>query len=191
MAMAMQTKGNWNLMWMGQAFLVATQQSGPRGGDKIYSANWGILAAVRNLGRGSLMLRGMVSLDPMTITGKQYPLLFQSGETANGKPIVDEQHPHDLLMEVSIHYARPIGGKAMLNFYYAPVGDAALGPIAFPHRASAMELSRGNPAATGWRRYPPAAFAGRKRPMRMTWFAASPPFITRSRSAAHLAGRAV
>lgn len=140
MPMAMQTKGNWNLMWMGQAFLVATQQSGPRGGDKIYSANWGMLAAARNLGRGSLMLRGMISLDPLTVTGKQYPLLFQSGETANGKPIVDGQHPHDLLMEVSIHYARPIGEKAMLNFYYAPVGDAALGPIAFPHRASAMEL---------------------------------------------------
>ncbi|MCL4794010.1 MAG: hypothetical protein KJZ84_05580 [Bryobacteraceae bacterium] len=140
MPMVMQTKGNWNLMWMGQAFLVGTQQSGPRGGDKVYSANWGMLAAARNLGRGSLMLRGMVSLDPLTVTGKQYPLLFQSGETANGKPIVDGQHPHDLLMEVSIHYARPFGEKAMLNFYYAPVGDAALGPIAFPHRASAMEL---------------------------------------------------
>jgi hypothetical protein len=140
MPMLMQTKGNWNLMWMGQAFLVGTQQSGPRGGDKVYSANWGMLAAARNLGRGSLMLRGMVSLDPLTVTGNQYPLLFQSGETANGKPIVDGQHPHDLLMEVSIHYARPIGVKALLNFYYAPVGDAALGPIAFPHRASAMEL---------------------------------------------------
>jgi len=140
MPMVMQTKGNWNLMWMGQAFVVGTQQSGPRGGDKIYSANWGMLAAARNLGRGSLMLRGMVSLDPLTVTGKQYPLLFQSGETAKGKPIVDGQHPHDLLMEVSIHYARPFGEKAMLNFYYAPVGDAALGPIAFPHRASAMEL---------------------------------------------------
>jgi hypothetical protein len=81
-----------------------------------------------------------VSLDPLTVTGKQYPLLFQSGETANGKPIVDGQHPHDLLMELSLHYAHPIGEKAMLNLYYAPVGDTALGPIAFPHRASAMEL---------------------------------------------------
>lgn len=140
MPMLMQTKGNWNLMWMGQAFLVGTQQSGPRGGDKVYSANWGMLAAARNVGRGSLMLRGMVSLDPLTVTGKQYPLLFQSGETANGKPIVDGQHPHDFLMEMSIHYARPITEKTMVNFYYAPVGDAALGPIAFPHRASAMEL---------------------------------------------------
>ena len=140
MPMLMQTKDNWNLMWMGQAFVVATQQSGPRGGDKIYSANWGMLAAARNVGRGSLMVRSMVSLDPLTITGKRYPLLFQSGETANGTPIVDGQHPHDLLMELSIHYARPLGEKAMVNFYYAPVGDAALGPIAFPHRASAMEM---------------------------------------------------
>ncbi len=140
MPMVMQSKGNWDLMWMGQAFAVSTQQSGPRGGDKLYSANWGMLAAARKLGAGSFMVRGMISLDPLTITGKQYPLLFQSGETANSKPIVDGQHPHDLLMELSLHYAHPIGEQTLLNFYYAPVGDAALGPIAFPHRASAMEL---------------------------------------------------
>ncbi|MBS1827530.1 MAG: hypothetical protein JST93_19600 [Acidobacteria bacterium] len=140
MPMAMTKAGSWNLMWMGQAFLVGTQQSGPRGGDKIYSANWGMLAATRNLGKGSLMLRGMVSLDPLTVTGKQYPLLFQTGESANGKPIVDGQHPHDAIMELSIHYARPLAEHTILNIYYAPTGDAALGPVAFPHRASAMEL---------------------------------------------------
>ncbi|MBL8233027.1 MAG: hypothetical protein JNL98_31300, partial [Bryobacterales bacterium] len=74
------------------------------------------------------------------MTGKHCPLVFQTGEIANGKPIVDGQHPHDLLMELSIHYARPIGEKALINLYYAPVGDVALGPVAFPHRASAMEL---------------------------------------------------
>jgi hypothetical protein len=140
MPMAMTRAGNWHLMGMGQAFVVGTEQSGPRGADKIYSANWGMLAAARNVGRGSLMLRGMISLDPLTVTGKQYPLLFQTGETAHGKPIVDGQHPHDALMELSIHYAHPLGDKALVNFYYAPVGDAALGPVAFPHRASAMEL---------------------------------------------------
>lgn len=140
MPMAMSKVGDWNLMWMGQAFVVGTQQSGPRGGDKIYSANWGMLAAARNVGRGSLMIRGMVSLDPLTVRGKRYPLLFQTRETANGSPIVDGQHPHDALMELSIHYARPLSEKAILNVYYAPVGDAALGPVAFPHRASAMEL---------------------------------------------------
>ncbi|MCC7153363.1 MAG: hypothetical protein IT161_02240 [Bryobacterales bacterium] len=140
MPMMMHPVSNWNLMWMGQAYLTGTRQSGPRGGGKVYSSNWGMLAAMRSAGRGSLMLRAMISLDPLTVTGKQYPLLFQSGETANGKPIVDGQHPHDFLMELGIHYARPVGEKALINVYYAPVGDAALGPIAFPHRASAMEL---------------------------------------------------
>jgi hypothetical protein len=140
MPMVMQSKGDWNLMWMGQVFLAGTQQSGPRGGDKIYSANWGMLAAERKAGRGSVMVRAMLSLDPLTVTGKQYPLLFQTGETAHGKPIVDGQHPHDFLMELSLHYARPFAQKGMFHLYYAPVGDAALGPIAFPHRASAMEL---------------------------------------------------
>jgi hypothetical protein len=127
-------------MWMGQAFAVATQQSGPRGGDKVYSSNWGMLGAVHQLGRGSVMLRSMVSLDPLTVTRRRYPLLFQTGEGAYGTPIVDGQHPHDLLMELSVQYARAIGERGTWNVYYAPVGDAALGPVAFPHRASAMEL---------------------------------------------------
>lgn len=86
------------------------------------------------------MLRGMVSLDPLTVTSRRYPLLFQTGEAAYGSPIVDGQHPHELLMELSIQYARPFAGKGMWNVYYAPAGDPALGPVAFPHRASAMEL---------------------------------------------------
>jgi hypothetical protein len=39
-----------------------------------------------------------------------------------------------------MHYARPLDGGFMLHLYYAPVGDPALGPVAFPHRASALEL---------------------------------------------------
>jgi hypothetical protein len=140
MPMLMNRVGDWNLMWMGQAFLVGTQQSGPRGGDKAYSANWGMLGAVHKLGSGSFMLRSMLSLEPATVTDRRYPLLFQTGESAFGKPIVDGQHPHDFLMELSAQYAHPVGEKGMFNVYYAPVGDAALGPVAFPHRASAMEL---------------------------------------------------
>ena len=37
MPMLMTQAGSWNLMFMGQAFLVETQQSAPRGGDKFYS----------------------------------------------------------------------------------------------------------------------------------------------------------
>jgi hypothetical protein len=141
MPMLMDSAGRWRFMWMGQAYAVATRQSGPRGRAGLYSPNWAMLAAVRPLdARSALLVRGMLSLEPLTVRGKRYPLLFQTGETADGRPIVDGQHPHDLFMEIGVQYARALGSRGMLNLYYAPVGDAALGPIAFPHRASAVEL---------------------------------------------------
>jgi hypothetical protein len=140
MPMVMTRTGDWHLMWMGQAFIVDTQQSGPRGGEKFYSTNWGMLGAVHQLGRGSVMLRATLSLEPATITDRRYPLLFQTGETAYGMPLVDAQHPHDFVMELSVQYAHPLGEKGTWDMYYAPVGDPALGPVAYPHRASAMEL---------------------------------------------------
>jgi len=140
MPMLMTRVGDWRLTWMGQAYLIGAQQSGPRGGDKVYSSNWGMLGALHRLGRGTLMLRTMISLDPASVTSRRYPLLFQTGESAFGKPIVDGQHPHDLVMELSAQYAHPLSDKGILNIYYAPVGDVALGPVAYPHRASAMEL---------------------------------------------------
>lgn len=140
MPMLMTGAGDWHFMWMGQAFLVDTQQSGPRGGDKLYSTTWGMLAAAHKAGQGALMLRLMLSLEPATITERRYPLLFQVGETAFGRPIVDGQHPHDLFMEMAVQYARPLSENTVWNIYYAPVGDPALGPVAYPHRASASEI---------------------------------------------------
>jgi hypothetical protein len=43
-------------------------------------------------------------------------------------------------MAAGIHYTRQIGEDTFLDMYFAPVGDPALGPIAYPHRASAMEI---------------------------------------------------
>src|SRR5579859_2373318 len=40
MPMLMEHFGNWNTMLMGTGFLVNTQQSGPRGGDKLYATDW-------------------------------------------------------------------------------------------------------------------------------------------------------
>jgi len=140
MPMLMKKLGSWQSMFMGSAFLVDTQQSGPRGGDKFYSPNWFMASAARRAGKGSFMVQLMLSLDPATVTGRRYPLLFQTGETAYGEPIVDAQHPHDFIMGLGFHYARPIAEKTTLQAYFAPVGDPALGPVAFPHRASAMEL---------------------------------------------------
>ncbi len=147
MPMAATSNRSWKLNWMGQAFVVDVQQSHQttpaaelrRGGDKLYSTNWGMLSAERPLGGGAMQLRAMLSLEPATITGRRYPELFQFGETAYGQAIEDGQHPHNLLMEVSGQYAHA-ADRAVVNLYYAPVGDPALGPTAYPHRASAAEL---------------------------------------------------
>ena len=124
MPMVMTGVGQWRLMWMAQAFLVDTQQTGPLGADKFYSTNWGMLSALHRLGGGDIMLRTMLSLEPATVTSEFYPLLFQTGETAYGKPIVNGQHPHDLVMELSVQYAHRLGQHAVWDLYYAPVGEA-------------------------------------------------------------------
>ena len=112
-----------------------------RGGDKLYSANWFMSAFEHRVGRkGAFQAEVMLSLEPATVTNRSYPLLFQTGETAYGKPLVDAQHPHNFVMALGLHYARELSENTMLHLYFAPVGDPALGPVAFPHRASAAEL---------------------------------------------------
>jgi hypothetical protein len=139
MPMHMADFGSWQAMFMAQAFVVDTQETGPRAHDKLYAPNWFMGSAMHSFAGGSLDIETMLSLDPATITHRSYPELFQTGETAYGKPLVDAQHPHDFVMSLALDYAHPLG-SAMLQFYYAPVGDPALGPVAFPHRASAAEL---------------------------------------------------
>ncbi len=137
--MLMTMHGSWMLMFHSNAFLADIQQTSPRGGDKLFSTNWLMPMAERRLGPGQLTLRAMFSLEPATITARQYPLLFQQGETAFGKPIADGQHPHDFFMEIAALYDLPLGEKTLLSFYAAPMGDPSIGPTAYPHRASASE----------------------------------------------------
>ncbi|HEX3437614.1 MAG TPA: hypothetical protein VHT24_12665 [Pseudacidobacterium sp.] len=142
--MWMKMQGDWMLMFHANAFIANTQQTSPRGGDKFFSTNWFMPMAQRQLGPGYLTLRTMLSLEPATVTDRRYPLLFQQGETAYGKPIVDGQHPHNFLMELAAIYDWKLGERSLLTFYAAPVGDPAIGPTAYPHRASALE----NPVGT-------------------------------------------
>ena len=41
---------------------------------------------------------------------------------------------------VGVQYARPVGENTMLQRLLRPGGRPGLGPVAFPHRASALEL---------------------------------------------------
>ena len=134
------TARNWRFMVHGVAFIEDIQQSGPRGGDKAFSTNWFMGEAEHALAGGIFSVRTMLSLEPATVTNRRYPELFQTGETAYGKPIVDGQHPHDFVMELALHYSHPMGEKTTWELYAAPVGDPALGPVAYSHRVSAEEL---------------------------------------------------
>jgi hypothetical protein len=141
MPMIMNHAGGWNLMFMGVGFVSDIQQSGPRGGDKLYSTNWFMGTAEHRIGSAdAFQTVVMLSLEPATITDRRYPLLFQTGETAYGKSLTDAQHPHSFLMALGFHYVHQLAKDTFLDVYAAPVGDPALGPVAFPHRASAAEL---------------------------------------------------
>ncbi len=137
--MPMTRRGAWSLMFHGDAFINSIQQTGPRGGDKVFSTSWFMPMAQRSLGPGTLTARAMLSLEPATITDRRYPELFQVGETAYGNPIVDGQHPHNLFMELALLYDVKLGENALFSLYAAPVGDPAIGPEAYPHRVSASE----------------------------------------------------
>jgi hypothetical protein len=138
--MPMWQRGKWMLMIHGAAFLNDIQQSGARGADKFFSTNWVMPMAQRKFGRsGTLTFRTMLSLEPATVSRRRYPELFQQGETAFGKPIVDGQHPHDFFMEVAALYDYKLRENTLLSIYVAPVGSPGLGPAGYPHRASAAE----------------------------------------------------
>lgn len=135
--MLMTSSHGWSLMLHALAFLTDQQQSGARGTDKFFSTNWAMGMAQRRWGPGQLTLTAMLSAEPATITGRRYPELLQTGETAFGRSIVDGQHPHNFFMELAALYDLRLGRDGLLTFYAAPVGDPAIGPEAFPHRASA------------------------------------------------------
>ena len=132
-------KGEWMIMLHGFLFAQYDQESGPRGASQFGSLNWAMLMADRPLAGGRIQLRFMPSLDPATVGRCGYPMLLQSGETCNGAPLVDRQHPHDLFMELGALYERPVSSNLAVLLYAAPAGEPALGPVAFMHRPSAMD----------------------------------------------------
>jgi mono/diheme cytochrome c family protein len=136
-------KDDWMIMAHGNVVVGFNNQGGTRGVSKAESENWFMLMAERDAGPGRLMLRGMFSAEPWTAPPRGFPQLFQTGETFEGRPIIDAQHPHDLFMELSVGYTIKMSEQVALNFYGAPVGEPALGPVAFMHRWSASE----NPSA--------------------------------------------
>ena len=79
---------------------------GSRGDSKVDAPNWFMAMGQRRVGeKGLFHFNAMLSLDPI-FGGDGYPLLFQTGEAYNGKPLIDRQHPHDLFSELSVAYTQ-------------------------------------------------------------------------------------
>ena len=133
--------GGWAGMVQATATLAHDDQGGSRGDRMVFPASSAMAMASRAVGdRGRLGLRAMVSLDPL-MGRSGYPLLFATGETADGRTkLVDRQHPHDLLMELAASYSHRIGADAALFVYAGLPGEPALGPPNFMHRMSGLDL---------------------------------------------------
>jgi hypothetical protein len=104
------------------------------------SQNWLMVDGTHRLASGRFRATAMTSLEPFTLKKIGSPQVFQTGETFHSAPLIDYQHPHDLIMGLGADYART---KGAINWVLGAdvVGSPTLGPAAFMHRPSAY----GNP----------------------------------------------
>ena len=135
--------GKWMYMLHGNVAPRFDQQdifsAGSKGSNKFDAPNWLMGMAQRKIGKNDLVhFSMMLSFDPLTEGGYGYPLLFQTGESWKGIPLVDRQHPHDLFSELSVSYTHAFTKKTDVFIYLGYPGEPALGSVAFMHRPSAM-----------------------------------------------------
>jgi hypothetical protein len=134
-----EMRGAWMTMLHGFADAIYDDQGGPRGATQSFSTSMLMLMARRELSDGAFGVRLMISADPL-MGASGYPLLFQTGETADGRePLIDRQHPHNLLMEAVATWSRELSAASSVFVYAGPAGEPALGPTTFMHRLSAMD----------------------------------------------------
>ncbi|GAA4320722.1 hypothetical protein GCM10023149_20150 [Mucilaginibacter gynuensis] len=134
-------KGMW--MFHGSAFLRYNNQQvngkTSRSGSQFDAPNWFMAMYNRQVGKNGLLnISAMLSTDPLTVTERGYPLLFQSGESYKGQTLVDRQHPHDLFSGLTIGYTQRLSKKVDVFGYFGYPGEPALGAPAFMHRTYAL-----------------------------------------------------
>jgi hypothetical protein len=142
MNMAIDTPG-WHFMQDAVVFGVFNHQGSPRGGNEFKAPNWWMGMFSRKLKDSQLTINTMFSLDPATIGEGGYREILQAGEALNGKPLIDHQHPHDFFMQLAGVWRFAVTDKTGFTIAGGPIGEPAIGPVAFMHRASAAE----NPVA--------------------------------------------
>jgi hypothetical protein len=111
-----------------------------RGDSRFDAPTWFMFMGQRKVSeKGLFHFSSMLSLDPVIEGGNGYPLLFQTGESYKGKPLIDRQHPHDLFSELSVSYSHAFTKDIDAFVYVAYPGEPALGPVTFMHRPSSLD----------------------------------------------------
>jgi hypothetical protein len=137
---SMTGSSGWHVMQDAAVWGLFNHQGGPRGGNELRVPNWWMGMFTRKVRSSDFTINTMFSLDPLTVGEKGYRELFQVGETFDGKPLIDYQHPHDLFMQLAASWRFASGRGTAVTIAGGPSGEPALGPVAFMHRASAMEI---------------------------------------------------
>jgi len=137
-AAAPAAQGRWTWAAQAQAFLNLNLQTRKfLDFNQLESQNWLMITATRPAGRARWTLHAMASAEPWTLRRLGSAQVFQTGETLDGAPLRDYQHPHDLLMGLEARLDWAASSRATLFVSAGPVAAPALGPTAFMHRASA------------------------------------------------------
>jgi hypothetical protein len=130
----------WMFMTHGYINGIYDHQGGPRGGDKFFVPGMFMTMAQKEVDNSTIGFRAMLSPDPF-MGPSGYPLLLATGETADGKThLIDRQHPHDLFMELAATYSYKLSPNSSFFVYAGLPGEPALGPSAFMHRTSGMDI---------------------------------------------------
>ena len=102
------------------------------------SQNWLMAGGTRRIRSGTFTASTMLSLEPWTMKDIGSPQAFQTGETFRRAPLIDYQHPHDLIMGLGAGYRVP-WRRVTWSFSGGLVGTPAFGPVVFMHRPSAAD----------------------------------------------------
>ncbi|MDQ6799390.1 MAG: hypothetical protein M3041_00970 [Acidobacteriota bacterium] len=128
---------DWHSFFDAAAFGSYVTETGPKKPQsRLFSTNWMIVGADRQIGRGTILGRARFTLEPLTIPKQGYPQLLQYISPESGGPLTDHMRAHDLVEEVAFGFDwKPI------QLYVAPVGEPPLGAEPFAQRASSLDFA--------------------------------------------------
>lgn len=129
---------SWRAEWHGTAFVHYVRTFETRGTYQLGSVNRLMMHASGPAAGGVVRFDFMGSIEPLTLTDRGVPQLLQASfHTSDGTIITDRAHPSPWIMALSASYERALSADLRVSLYGAAIGEPALGPPVYMHRASA------------------------------------------------------